>query len=196
MQALSMSFAPKGTTIMRTFHHAKAMAKTLRAELRGLGLPEPSHAQCLEIVAKQFGVDDWNVLAAALADADRHDDGGFKPAVPILRMFSVEKAREFYLDFLGFELSWEHRFEDDLPLYMQVERGGTVLHLSEHHEDGSPGAIAFVPMRGLDAFQRELAAKDYTFFKPAIEDVPWGARWMVVTDPFGNRLRFNEYRTD
>ncbi|WP_457818672.1 glyoxalase superfamily protein, partial [Staphylococcus aureus] len=53
------------------------------------------------------------------------------PAIPILRIFSVEKAREFYLDFLGFQVDWEHRFEPDLPLYMQVRRSGLTLHLSE-----------------------------------------------------------------
>ena len=29
------------------------------------------------------------------------------PAIPILRIFSVDKAREFYLDFLGFEWDWD-----------------------------------------------------------------------------------------
>jgi hypothetical protein len=33
-----------------------------------------------------------------------------------------------------------HRFAPDLPLYMQVSRDGSVLHLSEHHGDCSPGA--------------------------------------------------------
>ena len=28
-------------------------------------------------------------------------------AIPILRIFSVEKARDFYLDFLGFTWDWE-----------------------------------------------------------------------------------------
>jgi hypothetical protein len=34
---------------------------------------------------------------------------------PIIRIFSVDKAKEFYLDFLGFSLEWEHRFEKDFP---------------------------------------------------------------------------------
>lgn len=38
------------------------------------------------------------------------------PAIPIIRIFSEEKAKEFYLDFLGFKLEWEHRFEEQLPL--------------------------------------------------------------------------------
>lgn len=53
----------------------------------------------------------------------------FSPAIPILRIFSVDKAKEFYLDFLGFTLEWEHRFSADLPLYMQVSRAGLTLHL-------------------------------------------------------------------
>ena len=35
--------------------------------------------------------------------------------IPILRIFSVEKAREFYLGFLGFAWDWEHRFGDNFP---------------------------------------------------------------------------------
>jgi catechol 2,3-dioxygenase-like lactoylglutathione lyase family enzyme len=55
--------------------------------------------------------------------------------VPILRSFDETKAREFYVDFLGFTVDWTHRFEPDLPLYMQVSRDGIVLHISEHHGD-------------------------------------------------------------
>jgi len=59
--------------------------------------------------------------------------------IPILRIFSIEKAREFYLDYAGFKVDWEHRVEPTAPLYMQVSRDGLVLHLSEHYGDGSPG---------------------------------------------------------
>ena len=112
--------------------------------------------------------------------------------VPVLRIFSVEKAREFYCGFLGFKVDWEHRFEDGAPLYMQVSRGGMVLHLSEHHGDGTPGSLVFVDMSGLDAFHREINAHGYRYLRPGITDAPWNARVMQVTDPFGNRLRFSE----
>ena len=36
-------------------------------------------------------------------------------ATPILRIFDEAKAREFYLDFLGFRLDWQHRFDDHAP---------------------------------------------------------------------------------
>lgn len=113
-------------------------------------------------------------------------------AIPILRIFSVEKAREFYLDFLGFHVEWEHRFEPDLPLYQQVRRGDLLLHLSEHHGDACPGAAMLVAMTGLDAFHAELTAKRYGYARPGIEPVPWGGRTLRVTDPFGNRLTFHE----
>ena len=117
----------------------------------------------------------------------------FVRAIPILRIFSVEKAREFYLDFLGFTLDWEHRFDARAPLYMQVSRGELVLHLSEHHGDACPGSTVFVIMAGIADLHREIAAKDYAFMRPGLEEAPWDARVMQVTDPFGNRLRFNEY---
>jgi len=36
----------------------------------------------------------------------------FQRVVPILRIFSIEKANVFYVDYLGFTVDWEHRFED------------------------------------------------------------------------------------
>ena len=62
----------------------------------------------------------------------------FERAVPIFRIFSLDKAREFYLDFLGFKIDWDHRFDPIAPLYRQISRRNLILHLSEHHGDGSP----------------------------------------------------------
>jgi hypothetical protein len=112
-------------------------------------------------------------------------------AIPILRIFSEEKAKEFYLDFLGFKLEWEHRFGDNFPLYAQIKRSELIIHLSEHHGDATPGATIFVPIENIDALSFELQAKQYRSAKPAIEAVPWG-RIMEIWDPFGNRLRFCE----
>lgn len=113
----------------------------------------------------------------------------FAAPIPILRIFDEVKARAFYIDFLGFEEDWSHRFAADLPLYLQVSRGECVLHLSEHHGDCCPGAALRIATADLDAFQAALAAKDYGYARPSIETVPWG-RDMSVADPFGNRLVF------
>jgi predicted enzyme related to lactoylglutathione lyase len=112
-------------------------------------------------------------------------------AVPILRIFSEDKAKEFYLEFLGFNWEWEHRFEPGFPLYAQITRSGLTLHLSEHHGDSTPGSIVFVPVEDLAELHAELQTKSYSYAKPGIEVVDWG-KLMQVSDPFGNRIRFCE----
>jgi hypothetical protein len=116
----------------------------------------------------------------------------FNPAIPVFRIFSEDKAREFYLDFLGFTVDWEHRFEPDTPIYMQVSRGPVTLHLSEHHGDACPGSTAYVRMRGVRDYHAEISSKGYRYLRPAVESRDWTSAEMTVTDPFGNRIRFGE----
>lgn len=175
---------------MRSFLDAKVMAKSLRESLAERKIVV-SHAECLEMVARQFGQSDWNVLAARIGAADAEPPRLVR-TVPVLRIFDVAKAREFYIDFLGFTTDWEHRFHDNAPLYTQVSRPDIVLHLTEHHGDASPGSTVFIEMRGIADYHRELIGKNYRYYRPGLEDAPWGARTMEVGDPFGNKLRFNE----
>ncbi|KJZ78904.1 hypothetical protein HIM_01677 [Hirsutella minnesotensis 3608] len=115
----------------------------------------------------------------------------FQSVIPVLRIFDIAKADEFYLEYLGFRIDWDHRFDDKAPLYRQISRGGLRLHLSEHHGDASPGAQVRVMMRGLDTYHGELSAKDYRYMRPGIEEGPApGCREMGVIDPFGNHLKF------
>ncbi len=109
--------------------------------------------------------------------------------IPILRIFDEAKAKEFYVEFLGFSVDWEHRFEPELPLYFQVSRGECQLHLSEHYGDSTPGSAVRIPVTDLDAFHKEITAKKYRFARPGIEEQPWG-REVRVGDPFGNKLVF------
>jgi hypothetical protein len=74
------------------------------------------------------------------------------------------------------------------PLYMQISKDCCIIHLSEHHGDGSPGAAMRIDTNDLGAFQEQLLAKDYKYARPGIEETPWGSRDMSVHDPFGNRL--------
>jgi catechol 2,3-dioxygenase-like lactoylglutathione lyase family enzyme len=116
----------------------------------------------------------------------------FSRTVPILRMFSVEKAKEFYVGYLGFHVDWEHKFEEVAPIYMQVSRAGLVLHLSEHYGDGTPGSAIYVEMTGVEEFHRELTQKNYAYLRPGLEKTPWNTLSVNIIDPFGNRIRFNE----
>jgi hypothetical protein len=116
----------------------------------------------------------------------------FDRTIPILRIFDIEKAREFYLGYLGFQIDFEHRFNSDAPLFMGISRGGVSIYLSEHYGDGTPGTHVVVRISGIDALHRELLAKNYKYFKPSIQRQEWGTREMVVYDPFNNHIVFSE----
>lgn len=113
---------------------------------------------------------------------------------PVLRIFDDAKAREFYLGYLGFTLTFEHRHAPELPNYMGVARGDCLLHLSEHHGDASPGASLRIEVVELEALRDELLTQVYRYARPVIEATPWGTRDMLLTDPFGNRLTFHSPR--
>lgn len=112
---------------------------------------------------------------------------------PILRSFDETKAREFYVGFLGFTVDWEHRFEPDLPLFMQVSRGGIVLWISEHFGDALPGSSINIEVTGLRDFHAELIGKRYKHARPGLEPgIDEGAIQVSVKDPAGNTLCFVE----
>ena len=115
-----------------------------------------------------------------------------KRTIPVLRMFDVSKAREFYIDYLGFKVEFEARFHDDAPLFMGISRDGLTLYLSEHHGDGSPGIHVVVEMAGVDDLHSELKAKHYRYMNPGIQEQDWGTRELRVVDPSGNRVIFSE----
>ena len=118
----------------------------------------------------------------------------FGHPIPILRSFDEAKARAFYVHYLGFKVDWEHRFEPGLPLYMQLSRDGTLLHVTEHHGDATPGSALRVDVGDVDAFLIELQGRPYGNARPGVADQPWGSREMTITDPFGNRLTFYSQR--
>jgi hypothetical protein len=112
--------------------------------------------------------------------------------IPLLRIFDVDKAKEFYLGYLGFTVDWEHRFDDNAPLYMQVSKGRCVLHLTEHHGDCCPGSTVFVWLTGIEELHRDLTAKQYRYMRPGLDRTDYGSLCVNVIDPFGNCIRFNE----
>ncbi len=115
----------------------------------------------------------------------------FGPITPVLRMFDEQKAREFYIDFLGCAVVFEHRFGANAPLYLGLSLLGCNLHLSEHHGDACPGAQVRINCDDIKAYQRTLASKDYKYAAPGEpNEMPWGSLELTIADPFGNRLTF------
>jgi len=174
--------------IPSTPHEAKALARVLRTALE----PHVSlgHGQSLDLVARALGLSDWNVLAAEYR----------KPALgapmPILRVYDSARARQFYIDWLGFTIDFEHRFDSRGPLFTGITSGETSLGLSEHHGDGTPGSVVWIPTRQLGAYRDRLLANTAEQLRPGIDTDAPGGPTMTITDPFGNELRFCERATE
>jgi hypothetical protein len=112
--------------------------------------------------------------------------------IPILRIFDYQKTIEFYIDWLGFMIDWQHVFEEDAPVYMQASKDGIVLHLSEHNGDATRGVKVFIWCKGIKDYHKELIDKKYKYNRPGIKETFYEAWGVGVNDPFGNKLSFNE----
>lgn len=166
---------------------AKHAARALRRSLAMAGLAAVTHSQALEVLAQTAGYRDWNTYSAALTAP--------RPllAVPVLRVFDATVARQFYCDYLGFKVIFEHRFAADLPVYLRVGRGEIELDLSEHHGDGTPGGVVWIAAAGLKSFHRELRSRDHlSSLRPGIDRSAPGGPTMELIDPFHNILRICE----
>ena len=116
---------------------------------------------------------------------------GIEDTVAVLRMFDVDATKRFYVDYLGCSVDWEDGGGDG-PVYIQVSRDKLHLHLSSHHDDGTPGSVVLVMVRDVDALYAELRERRYPFLNPAVEPGPAGGREMQLIDPASNRIRFYE----
>ena len=113
-----------------------------------------------------------------------------KSIIPVLRNFNEDKVKEFYVDFLGFEIEFEHR-EENTPLYLGLIKSGFRLHLSEHYGDSTfPITSIRIELDDLELFHKKLTDKNYEYCKPSIIKQDWGTMEMLIDDPFGNRLVF------
>jgi uncharacterized glyoxalase superfamily protein PhnB len=112
-------------------------------------------------------------------------------SIPTLGIADYKTAIEFYVNFMGFTIDWEHRFSPSEPVYMQVSKCGLLLHFSENKRFQNPG-IVFVESNNLQAFHTELLKKTSPIKVQDIAETKWGTWQFEIEDPFGNQLRFNE----
>ncbi|MCV7595408.1 glyoxalase superfamily protein [Micrococcus luteus] len=172
------------TVIPFTPNDAKALARALRSGL------EPhvtlSHGQALDVLSRTAGLTDWNALAAM------YRAPGFGAPMPILRVQDAALARQFYVDWLGFSIDFEHQFEPEMPLFIRVSRDETALGLSEHYGDGTPGSVVWIPTRALASYRGGLMKNPIGSQRPGIDPDAPGGPTMTIIDPFGNELRFCE----
>jgi len=121
---------------------------------------------------------------------------GIESSIPVLPMLDEAKGRAFYVDYLGYEVDWEHRFGEDAssPLYMEIRLGDSVIHLNGHAELGAPVCEVRIPVRDFKGYCECLAlrAEGTGFEPPEIVDPRYEGRLtdMNIVDPFGNHLVF------
>jgi len=108
--------------------------------------------------------------------------------IPTLRITDYGRSKAFYVERLGFEVEWEHRFEPHLPVFMSVVRDGMRLFLSEHTGDCQVGGLVHFVIPDVDTWYGEFQEKGVIVTEAPNDDL--GFRNMTVTDPDGNQLRF------
>lgn len=111
--------------------------------------------------------------------------------IPTFRILDYDRAIEFYIDFLGFTIDWEHRFGPTEPVYMQISKNHLTLHLSENKRFQT-NVITFVDTKGIELFHKELVERNTAKSIPDVSKTDWQTLQMEIEDPFGNLLRFNE----
>ena len=110
---------------------------------------------------------------------------------PILRSFDEARTKRFYVDFLEFEIEFEHRFEPGTPLYMGIRKGDCRIHISEHYGDGTPGANIRIPVDDVKAYTAHLRAKNFENARPGPPQLQeWGSWEVTIQDPSSNKLTF------
>lgn len=111
----------------------------------------------------------------------------FESVTPRFPVADVGRSFAFYVGQLGFELGWKW---GDPVTHGNVCRGEVGLDLIAVPEGRRGAAMAYVQIRGVDAYFSELKARNVALSEP--QDRPYGMRDFEVVDPDGNRLAFGE----
>ncbi len=106
-------------------------------------------------------------------------------AIAVLPGDDLAVARTFYVDGLGFSVTWEVT-DDGRNGLMGVARGGMAITIDVPMDGHGRKACVTLEVESADAYYEEWR------HKVAIERAPkneeWGARTFSVTDPFGNTI--------
>ena len=110
--------------------------------------------------------------------------------IPALRITNYQQSKSYYVDKLGFNVEWEHRFEPHFPVFMSMTRDGMQLFLSEHTGDCQVGGLVHFLVPDVDAWHAEFRKNGAIIVEGPNNDL--GFRNMTIKDPDGNQLRFME----
>lgn len=156
---------------MRSFLDAKAMAKTLRQALADREASF-SHSDCLELVAKQLGLPDWNTLAARIAAVLA---GGRELTLPQGWFVTGSTEREHY------RLGLDPSASGVALIESRCVRGGEVDLGGDHYAVLMQSIVA-------DAYR---SGKVRLTARLKTEDADAGTIWMRVDRAPGSVVRFD-----
>lgn len=109
--------------------------------------------------------------------------------IPALRITDYTRSKKFYVDGMGFNIDWEHRFEPSFPVFVQLTRDEMTIYLTEHTGDCQVGGLVHFFVPNVDHWYSELKSKDELhMIEPPNNDLE-GLRMMTVIDPDTNQLR-------
>ena len=106
-------------------------------------------------------------------------------AIPILPTEDLTAAKTFYVDGLGFKVTFEAS-DDGRSGLLGLERGTIQLTLDSPMDGHGRNACVSLQVDDADIYYREWSAKVAVLRGPKDED--WGARTFDLLDPSGNTL--------
>jgi catechol 2,3-dioxygenase-like lactoylglutathione lyase family enzyme len=111
----------------------------------------------------------------------------FEAVTPRIPVADVESALDFYVGKLGFELGWKW---GSPPTHANVCRDSISLDLITTPPQRQGTAMAYVQVRGVDAYHSELRTRGIPLGD--LGDRDYGMRDFEIVDPSGNRIAFGE----
>ena len=106
-------------------------------------------------------------------------------AVPILPADDLKAARSFYVDRLGFQVTFEAS-DDGVSGIMGVERGSIAITIDAPMTGHGREACVSLHVDDADAYYREWSSR--TPIRQPPRDEEWGARTFGLEDPSGNTI--------
>jgi catechol 2,3-dioxygenase-like lactoylglutathione lyase family enzyme len=106
-------------------------------------------------------------------------------AIPILPVEDLATAKAFYVNRLGFRVTFEAS-EDGRSGLLGIERGTIQITLDSPMKGHGRNACVALQVDDADAYYREWHAKVDVLRAP--KDEEWGARTFDLLDPSGNTI--------
>jgi catechol 2,3-dioxygenase-like lactoylglutathione lyase family enzyme len=106
-------------------------------------------------------------------------------AVPVLPVDDLAVAKKFYVDGLGFEVTFEAS-DDGTSGLLGVRRGSIAITLDSPMDGHGRNACVSLEVESADRYYDEWRPR--VSIKRAPHNEEWGARTFSVTDPFGNTI--------